>query len=93
MTFPRQNGIRDASLVLLKEKGGRISLLRVRFTTKKTMQNLLSSGGKIAFVGAFRPRTRFFLMFYFDCGFYLVPFQQKKIRKSTVETSGVSRIL
>ncbi|XP_050428812.1 uncharacterized protein LOC126838447 [Adelges cooleyi] len=26
--FPRQNGIRDASLVLLKEKGGRISLLR-----------------------------------------------------------------
>lgn len=29
IAFPRQNGIRDASLVLLKEKSGRISLLRV----------------------------------------------------------------
>ncbi|XP_022163886.1 uncharacterized protein LOC111029242 [Myzus persicae] len=28
ISFPRQNGIRDASLVLLKEKSGRISLLR-----------------------------------------------------------------
>ncbi|XP_025197586.1 uncharacterized protein LOC112596271 [Melanaphis sacchari] len=28
ITFPRQNGIKDASLVLLKEKSGRISLLR-----------------------------------------------------------------
>ncbi|CAH1716989.1 unnamed protein product [Aphis gossypii] len=28
IAFPRQNGIRDASLVLLKEKSGRISLLR-----------------------------------------------------------------
>uniref|UniRef100_A0A2S2PGZ6 PH domain-containing protein n=2 Tax=Schizaphis graminum TaxID=13262 RepID=A0A2S2PGZ6_SCHGA len=28
IVFPRQNGIRDASLVLLKEKSGRISLLR-----------------------------------------------------------------
>lgn len=34
MTFPRQNGIRDASLVMLKEKSGRISLLRVRLGGK-----------------------------------------------------------
>ncbi|CAH1398216.1 unnamed protein product [Nezara viridula] len=28
LVFPRQNGIRDATLVLMKEKGGRYSLLR-----------------------------------------------------------------
>jgi len=34
IAFPRQNGIRDASLVLLKEKSGRISLLRVSNDSK-----------------------------------------------------------
>lgn len=39
IAFPRQNGIRDASLVLLKEKSGRISLLRV--SDKKMLKTLL----------------------------------------------------
>lgn len=40
IAFPRQNGIRDASLVLLKEKSGRISLLRVS-DKKKMLKTLL----------------------------------------------------
>lgn len=33
LVFPRTNGIRDATIVLMKEKGGRYTLLRVCLTT------------------------------------------------------------
>lgn len=37
LAFPRKNGIRDATLLLLKEKSGRYGLLRVIITLLTTV--------------------------------------------------------